>query len=175
MDFVFSSSTLLGAGLIFILRVLNMSLDTIRIMFSVRNKKTMTFILGFIQTIIYVVVLQQVLESLDNLLNILAYAAGFSIGNVFGMWLGEKLAVGQIDIRIITAENPVGLIKTLRDENYAVTEIKAKGKEGKVTVLLVCVNRKHVPNVREIVERVSPDAFMTEDEMGHTAHGYWRL
>ncbi|MCH7663916.1 MAG: hypothetical protein IH859_08635, partial [Chloroflexi bacterium] len=81
MEFDFSSDALFWAGVIFVLRVANMSLDTIRVMMVMRGRKMAAWILGFIQTVIYVGVLTTVIKDLTNVLNLVAYAGVFATGN----------------------------------------------------------------------------------------------
>jgi uncharacterized protein YebE (UPF0316 family) len=85
MDILLSSQAWLGAGLIFILRVMDMSLDTLRVLFVMRGRKGVVWALGFCQALIFVIAISSVLSNLDNPLNILGYAAGFATGNVVGM------------------------------------------------------------------------------------------
>ena len=104
MELVFSSQAWLWAGLIFVLRVANMSLDTVRVMMVMRGRRLAAWILGFIQTVIYVGVLTTVIQDLTNVLNLVAYAGGFATGNVVGMWVEERLAIGHSHLRIISTQ-----------------------------------------------------------------------
>ena len=80
---------------IFALRVSDMTLDTLRLLFVVRGRKGISWVLGFFQSVIFVIAITSVLSHLDNPLNIIGYAAGFATGNVVGMWIEERLAIGS--------------------------------------------------------------------------------
>ncbi len=92
-----------SAGLIFLLRVGDMSLDTMRVLFVMRGRKAVAWILGFFQASIFVIAISSVLSHLDNPLNILGYAAGFATGNVVGMWIEGRLAVGHVQLSIVSS------------------------------------------------------------------------
>lgn len=174
MIIAFSWSALLGALLIFALRVADMSLDTIRLLFVVRGRKTLAWILGFFQSLIFIVAISSVLTNANNLLNILGYAAGFATGNVVGMLIEERLAVGHTLLTIISSMRGAAIAEALRKEGYAVTEIPARGKDGAVAVLHCSVQRKETSMVDTIVLEADPSAFVTTEDMRPLRRGFWR-
>jgi uncharacterized protein YebE (UPF0316 family) len=174
MENLFTLDALLGAGLIFLLRVGDMSLDTLRVLFIMRGKKSVVWILGFLQATIFVIAISIVLTSLDNPLKIVAYAAGFATGNVIGMLIEEKLAIGYIQIRIISSRFGSAIAEELRDEGFAVTEVAARGKEGMVALLSLSVLRKQVNDVKNIVNKIDDTAFITVENVRPVRRGFWR-
>ena len=162
------------AGLIFVLRVANMSLDTVRVMMVMRGRRLAAWILGFIQTVIYVGVLTTVIQDLTNVLNLVAYAGGFATGNVVGMWVEERLAIGHINLRIISPKLGNAIVRRLREKGYAVTEIPARGKDGAVTLLNASIYRRHVGEVMAIVQTVDAEAFMTTEDVRPVRRGFRR-
>src|SRR5512137_1444260 len=116
MELVLNPQALLGAGLIFLLRVMDMSLDTLRVLVVMRGRKGIAWILGFFQALIFVLAISSVLKNLDNPLNIIGYAAGFATGNVVGMWIEERLAIGHVKISIVTQRLGAALSDSLREQ-----------------------------------------------------------
>src|SRR5512139_1669434 len=102
MEEFFTVQALLSALLIFALRVSDMSLDTLRVLVVMRGRKGAAWVLGFFQSMIFVVAITSVLQHLDNPLNILGYAAGFATGIVVGMSIEERLAIGHVQLSIIS-------------------------------------------------------------------------
>src|SRR5512136_3481821 len=98
-----SLSAWLGALGIFALRVADMTFDTLRMLFVVRGRKGVAWVLGFMQSVIFVIAITSVLSHLDNPLNVIGYAAGFATGNVVGMWIEEWLAIGYVKISIVSS------------------------------------------------------------------------
>ncbi len=174
MEFVLTSQALLGAGLIFMLRVSDMTLDTLRVLMVMRGRKPIAWVLGFFQATIFIVAISSVLSNLSNFLNVIGYAAGFATGNVVGMLIEERLAIGHINLSIVSPNLGSAIANRLRDEGYAITEIPARGKDGMVTLLNSSVLRKNVNNVRKIVNDIDPGAFITAEDVRPVRRGFWR-
>ena len=128
--FQFTLQGVFIAILIFLVRVVATSLDTIRVILTLRSNKFWVWLLGFFNSLIWVLTFAFVLSDINNLLNVLVYAGGFATGNVVGMWIEEKLAVGFSEIRIISSQWGAAILDVLREHKYAVTEIPARGKDG---------------------------------------------
>lgn len=174
MEFVINSHALLYALMIFALRVCDMAMDTIRVLFVMRGKKLLTWILGFAQSVIYVIAISSVLTQMDNILNVIAYAAGFATGNVVGLIIEGKLALGHILVTVISSHRGSSIAEQLRANGYAVTEISGRGKNGTVFELHASVLRKDVPNVETIVLEADPQAFVTAEDVRPVRRGFWR-
>ncbi|HEY9077849.1 MAG TPA: DUF5698 domain-containing protein [Anaerolineaceae bacterium] len=168
------TNVLTTALLIFILRVGDMSLDTIRLLFVVRGKRVLAWILGFLQALIFVVAISQVLANLDNWINILAYAAGFATGNVIGMVIEDRLAIGHIHLSIVSSRRGAAVAEALRASGYAVTEIAARGRDGTVALLSCDVLRRDIDRVEKAVLQSDPEAFITAGDVRPVRRGFWR-
>jgi uncharacterized protein YebE (UPF0316 family) len=174
MENLFTLQAFLAAGFIFFLRVGDMSLDTLRVLFVMRGRKGLAWILGFFQAIIFVVAIGTVLNDLNNPLNIIGYAAGFATGNVLGILIEERLAIGHVLLNIISSRRGSAIAERLRSEGYGVTEIAAQGKDGMVTMLSCSVLRRRVDEVRKMVNEVDENAFITADDIRPVRRGHWR-
>jgi len=174
MELFLSPQAWLSAGLIFVLRVTDMSLDTLRVLFVMRGRKSIAWILGFLQSAVYVIAITAVLRDLTNPLNIIGYAAGFATGVVIGMAIEERLAIGHVHMRIISSRRGSAIAEKLRTEGYAVTEVPARGKDGMVTMLNCSVLRKDIKKVRVMVNEVDPEAFITSEDIRPVRRGFWR-
>jgi len=174
MEVLLTPEAWLSAGLIFMLRVSDMSLDTLRVLFVMRGRKSIAWVLGFFQALIFVLAISSVLSNIGNLLNVVGYAAGFATGNVLGMLIEERLAIGHIHLRVVSPHRGVAIAEKLRAEGYAVTEVPARGKDGMVAVLSCSVLRKKVDRVRSIVNTVDADAFITAEDVRSVRRGFWR-
>ena len=175
MNAIFSSTNvwLIAFG-IFFLRVLNMALDTVRMLTVMRGMRTVTWILGVLQTVLFVLAFGSVINDLDNLLNIAAYSVGFATGNVIGMMIEKRLAFGYINITIISSLRGQELAEKLRARGHAVTEIPARGKDGTVEILECSVQRKLAQEVQDIALEIEPEAFITSRDIQRVWRGYWR-
>jgi len=174
MEAIFTVESLLGALLIFVLRIGDMSLDTIRVLFVVRGRKGLAWVLGFFQALIFVVAISSVLSNLNNLFNVLGYAAGFATGNVVGMLIEERMALGHIHLTIYSSTRGAAVAEALRKDGFGVTEVAGRGKDGTVSVLHCSVLRKKVDAVETIVLEEDPSAFITTSDVRQVRRGFWR-
>jgi uncharacterized protein YebE (UPF0316 family) len=159
---------------IFGLRVCDMSLDTLRVLFVVRGQKPLAWILGFFQSALWVLAITSVLSNLDNLWNIVAYAGGFATGNVVGMIIEERLAIGHSNLQIISSRRGSAIAAAVRTAGYAATEMAARGRDGTVSVISCSMRRRDVARVRKEVESIDPEAFITVEDIRPIHRGFWR-
>ena len=170
----FSLAAWLGALLIFVLRIGDMSLDTIRMLYVVRGRKLLAGLLGFFQALIFIVAIANVLTGKSSLLSVLAYALGFASGNVIGMVIEEKLAVGFIRLTAVSSGLGSSIAEKLRGAGYAVTELAGRGKNGMVTVLSVSVRRREFDDAETIILETDSEAFITAEDVRAVRRGFWR-
>lgn len=164
----------LAALLIFCLRITDMTLDTLRVLFVVRGRKRLVWLLGFCQSAVFVIAITQVLSHLDTPLTVLGYAAGFATGNVVGITIEQRLALGHVRLQIISRRKGNDLAKALRDGGFGVTEMFARGKDGTVRVLTADVLRRDVNRARQLVNEADGNAFMTSEDVRPVWRGFWR-
>lgn len=162
------------AGIIFGLRVIEMTLDTVRVLLVFRGRKGIAWFVGFFQSLLFVLAITTVLTNLDNILTAAGYAGGFATGNVLGMYLEEVLAIGHTHLRIISPGRGPAIAETLRTSGFAVTEISGRGKDGMVTLINASVLRKHVRQVERIAIDLDPDVFITAEDLRPLRRGFWR-
>jgi uncharacterized protein YebE (UPF0316 family) len=157
--------------MIFLARVCDMSLDTIRVIFVSKGIQYLPAIIGFFEVIIWLVAIGQVMNNLTNVVCYIAYGAGFATGTFVGMAIEEKLSLGLTSVRIITKEDPVELIQFLRSHNYGVTSIDAEGGTGKVKMVFTIIKRQDLRHVVGIIKDFNPNAFYSIEEVKSVAEG----
>lgn len=160
--------------LIFAIRVGDMSLDTLRVLFVVRGRRAPAWLVGFMQSALWVIAVSSVLSQLGNPLNLLGYAAGFATGSVVGLALEERLALGHNHLRVISSQRGSAVVEALRAAGYAVTELAGRGRDGTVSILTTSVRRRDIEPVRQVVLAADPEAFVTLTEVRPLHRGYFR-
>ncbi|MBI5933986.1 MAG: DUF2179 domain-containing protein [Chloroflexi bacterium] len=161
--------------LVFIARLVDVALGTIRIIFTSRGKKHLAPLLGFVEVFIWVSVIAEITKGAHNFAAYLAYAGGFAAGNYVGMWIEERLAIGNLVIRAILPENRTGLIDDLRAAGYGVTSVNAHGAKGPVKLVYTIVNRKDLPSVIETIHNTYPKTFFTVEELRSVEQGVFPI
>lgn len=163
-----------SAALIFLLRLIDVTLMTLRFLMVMRGRKAAAWILGFFQALVFVIAIRQVLSDLGEWLNLVGYAAGFATGTVVGMRLEEWLAVGYGHVRIISSRHGAALAEELRQAGFAVTEIAGRGRDGTVDVLNCSIPRRQVPKLQALAKETDPHAFITVEDVRPLWRGFWR-
>ncbi|HSF83263.1 MAG TPA: DUF5698 domain-containing protein [Anaerolineales bacterium] len=158
---------------IFVLRMLDITLYTVRITMVMRGRKLFAWIFGFCQAVVFVVAIRQVLVGLDNWLNIAGYAAGFATGNVAGMLIEGRLAIGITHLRVVSPRRGAELAEHLRSSGYAVTEVAGRGIQGVVGVINCSVRRREAPQVTRLVAEIDDQAYITAEDVRLVWHGFW--
>ncbi len=169
-----------GPLLIFLLRIVDVSVAIVRVMVTVRGLRLWASLIGFVEMMIWLVAIGGALKYLNtSIWYMLAYAGGFGAGIYTGLWLEEKLAFGLSVVRAVCKNepSPIGLpgevvAQKLREQGFAVTEVPGKGRDGTVDILNIVVPRKLVPEVIQLIEQYDPDAFITIEDIRSARHGY---
>ncbi|MDP1546515.1 MAG: DUF2179 domain-containing protein [Anaerolineales bacterium] len=157
---------------VFIARLIDVALGTVRIIFTSRGKKHLAPLLGFVEVFIWVSIIAQVTRGSNNVVAYLAYAAGFAAGNYLGMYIEDKLAIGTLVVRAIVPEEvSTFLAKTLKENGFGVTIVSGMGSQGPVKLIYTVVMRKELTKVAETIKSVHPNAFFTVEELRSAEHG----
>jgi len=161
-----------GYLFIFLARVIDVSLATMRMLLIVRGMGLYAAMVGFFEVMVYVTALSQVVGNLDKPINLLVYALGFATGNIVGSYLEEKLAIGLTTIQVITQDDE--LCEKIRSQGFGVTVLEGKGREGIRHVLLVSLTRKELPSLLEYIENQDAEAFLTVMDTKASKGGYFK-
>jgi uncharacterized protein YebE (UPF0316 family) len=151
--------------LIFMARICDVSIGTLRIIFVSKGKKNIAPFLGFFEVLIWIIAISKIMQNLNNYVNYVAYAAGFATGNLVGMIIEEKLAMGIQMIRVFTNENGMELVKILNNSGFGATTIEAHGAKEKISIVNSIVHRNELENVLDVINDFNPKAFFTIEDI----------
>lgn len=151
--------------LIFFARLLDMTLDTVRVIYVTRGEKYTAAILGFFQTLIWVFAISQVIANLGVLFNAFAYAAGFSAGTFVGVYVEGKLALGKVMLRVVTRKNSDDLVKVLEQKGYGYTVSSGQGHNGEVSILYIVLIKKLLKDCMNLIREHHPRAFISVNDV----------
>jgi uncharacterized protein YebE (UPF0316 family) len=157
--------------LIFLARICDVSIGTMRIIFVSKGKRNIAPVLGFFEVLIWITAISKIMQNLDNYVNYIAYAAGFATGNFVGMIIEEKLAMGILMIRIFAHERGSELVQTLNVNGYGATVVQATGAREKVDLIYTIVKRNELGNVLDLVNGFNPDTFYTIEDVKSVNEG----
>jgi len=161
--------------LIFIARIADVSMGTVRVIFVSRGFKYLAPVVGFFEILIWLLAIGQIMKNLSNPMCYIAYAGGFAMGNYVGICIADKLSLGMVLIRIVSKKDAIPLVEQLKEENYGVTSVDGHGTSGEVKVVLTIVPRREVKSVIEQVKKFNPNAFYTIEEVGFVEKGVFPI
>jgi uncharacterized protein YebE (UPF0316 family) len=161
--------------LIFCARIFDVSIGTIRIIFISRGQKVIAPLLGFFEILIWLMAIGKIMQNLTNLMAYFAYAGGFATGNYIGIIIEEKLAVGNVIVRVITRKAAKSLIKDLTNKGFGITSLSAEGNEGPVNVVYTVIKRGDLDTVISVVQQFNPSAFYSIEDVRAVSEGIFPL
>jgi len=160
--------------LIFLARIADVTLGTMRIIFISRGFSIISALIGFVEVLIWLFAIGQIMGNLDSWIHYVAYAGGFAVGTFIGIKIEQRVALGYQVVRIITQRNGTSLEEALRKANFMVTALNAKGGRGPVKVLFTVVKRTTLPWLIELIRMINPQAYFTiEDLRSVSTPGPW--
>ncbi len=159
--------------LIFLARICDVSIGTLRIVYIARGKRLIAPVLGFFEVLIWVVAISQIFKHLDNVICYVAYAGGFAMGNYVGMLIEHKLAIGLQMVRVIFKHSPETLIEQLQKSGYGFTIVDGHGSNGPVKILFSVIKRKNFKEIFGWLNKYNPNAFFTVEDVQNVREATW--
>lgn len=165
MELGLDLGTLVTGVLIFVARVVDVSLGTVRTISTVQGRTKTAFFLGFVEVSMWLVVISTVVHTISGkpILGVF-YALGFSTGNVVGILMEKRLAFGHSVLRIISPRKGEAIACRMREAGHGVTTFTGEGLSGSVTELFVVSRRKDVHELVEIATATDPEAFYITEQ-----------
>jgi uncharacterized protein YebE (UPF0316 family) len=161
---------LLGTtALIFVARLCDVTLSTLRIVLVARGMRRVAPFIGFFEVLIWLIA---VMRHLDHWSAYVAYAGGFACGTWIGLYLESKIALGLVAVRVITDGDAVDVVERLREERFAVTDFAARGIRGNVRLLFLVIHRKDLSHLLDLVRELQPKAFISTSDVRSVSEGY---
>jgi len=157
--------------IVFAIKFVNMALQTLSMNFLVKGRRLYTFIFAFLEVMVYLVGLSQVLNNM-TIYKMLGYALGYATGALFGIWLEQKLAIGHQTWLIIPNENPYRLAYHLRDRGFGITTISGSGMDSNRMIILTTTMRKNIALLNSSITELAPDAFVSVLDTRTTMGGH---
>lgn len=161
MEFL-SEHPVLAVLFVFVARVLDVSIGTVRTIFVFRGYRGRASMLGFVESLTWITAAGVVLANLTAWYMLVAYAAGYATGNWVGIWLEAKLAMGLELVRVLSKAPEVELAARLREGHFSVVALDGNDDEGStVEVLFVVTERRRLPQLIDRITVTDPTAIYT--------------
>ena len=166
-------NTFLTALMIFLLRIVDVPIGTVRTIYTVRGYRTIAMTLGFFESLVWIFAISRLMAVVkENPANMVAWTVGFSAGTVVGITIEKWIATGSVMLRIISVYHSAELRNKLREMDFGVTVVDGEGKDGSILILFVVASRRRGREAIRTVEQIDPDAFITIEPVSHAIGGY---
>lgn len=172
MTFFSADILLLGLG-VFLARIADVSLGTLRTISIIKGRIWMAFWIGILEMSIWLVVMSTVFLKIKEMPELgIFYILGFAFGNVVGIMLEKWIPIGEIVIRVISQEQPQLMTQSLRQAGFAVTTFQGEGMSGPIVELYMICRRREKNEIVSLVHNIEPDAFFMIEQAGQASKSY---
>lgn len=155
--------------LIFLARIIDVSINTIRIIYVLGGRRFTATVLGFFESFVWLMAIRQIFEHLDNWICYIAYPAGFAMGILVGMIIEERIAYGKVIVRIITRKDIQVLRQFLIESGFRFTVVPGSGAEGPENVVFTVLERQELDKLLINLKEILPTAFYTVEKVNRAA------
>lgn len=161
------------ALLIFVLRVTDVSIGTLRMLYAMRGRRLLAAGLGLIESGVFIFAISSALAgAAQDPWKMVGYALGFATGTYLGMTLESWIASGTLMARIISKHHSHALVDALHVAGFGFTSVEGRGRELAVLVVFVVFPRKRAKELTRVICNVDADAFVTTANVNTARGGY---
>ncbi|MDL2254742.1 DUF5698 domain-containing protein [Bacteroidales bacterium OttesenSCG-928-J16] len=160
--------------LICLARITDQTIGTIRLIFVSKGYRNIAPVMAFFESLVWLLAISQIMNFVDNWITFIAWAVGYAIGNYVGIALEERLSIGTVVVRVFPTQDFSGYLQFLDDNNHGYTIMNAEGRKGELRIIFSIIDRKHLQNVLENLERTLPGAFYTVEEVRSAKKGIFK-
>jgi len=147
------------------MRLIDVSINTVRIVVMMRGQIRLAALLGFFESLAWITAASLVFANLGNPVRAVAFAAGFAMGVLVGGFVERRIAMGTVFIRVVAPLDSRQVAPSLREEGFPVTVVNAHGRDGEVRLSFMVTPRKQLRRALAIIHGTNPEAFVTVEEV----------
>lgn len=162
---------------IFFVRIIDVSLGTVRTIITVKGRRTLASMVGFIEVFIWFIIVKEALNTTETSIWIaISYSLGFAIGTYIGSLLSDIFVSGTLGVQVVTSKQDNEIIKIIRNEGYGVSVVDVKGREDGVSkyMLFIEIDKKRITRLKNLIKKLDPKAFMVVNETKFVQNGYFK-
>lgn len=167
------SNTYGMVAIILVINIVYVSFSTVRMILTLKGRRYLAAFVSMFEVVIYILGLGLVLDNLNEIQNLIAYAIGFGIGVVVGSKIEERLALGYITVNVVSSNPDIEFTRKLREKGYGVTSWSSYGMEGDRLSMQILTPRKYELRLYEVIKTLDPKAFIISYEPKQIHGGFW--
>lgn len=160
---------------IFLVRILDVSLGTLRTIITIKGKAIVASVVGFVEVFVWFLIVREALNTESTSIWIaISYSLGFATGTYIGSIISNKFIKGNFGIQIITED--YSIVEVIRKNGYGVSVLDVEGhdKESEKFMLLIEITNDKLRNLRSLIKKLDPNAFIIVTETKYVQNGYFK-
>lgn len=162
---------------IFLVRIIDVSLGTVRTIITVKGRRVLASMVGFIEVFVWFLIVREALNTDETSLWIaISYSLGFATGTYIGSVLSDIFISGTLGLQVVTSNTDNKMVNVLRDNGYGVTVVDVRGKEedkGKY-MLFIEIDKKKLNSLKNLIKSLDANAFIVVNETKYVQNGYFK-
>ena len=150
---------------IFVFKIIEDALATLRLIVVSNGKKKLGAILQFVVTLIWIILTGTVLMGLQkDIFKAIAFAVGALFGSYLGSVLEEKMALGtNVFIVELNYKKALELIKILEEEKFQISKFRSSNQEN--VILMITGARKQTKKIVSTVKEIDKEAIILSEKV----------
>lgn len=160
---------------IFFVRIIDVSLGTVRTLITVKGRTLLASMVGFVEIFVWFVIVKEALNTTETSLWIaIAYSLGFATGTYIGGYLSDRFIKGNFSVQVVTSGHNHQLLEMIRKEGYGVSVIDVKGQDHtkEKYMLFIEIKKNNFEHLKKLIHSIDPKAFIVVNETKYVQNGY---
>lgn len=155
---------------IFLARIIDVSLGTVRTIFVVKNEKALATIFAFAEVMVWFFAAREALNTDGPIwLIALSYSLGYASGTYIGTLIDDLFIKGVVNIEVISNNITNKEIGKIKDKDFGVTVLKSVDNKK---FLFIIVDKKRMHECLKMLKMLDNEAFIIVNNSHSTYNGY---
>lgn len=161
---------------IFFARLVDVSLGTIRTIYTIKGKNFIASFIGLIEITVWFLVVKEALNtSNSSWWVVISYALGFSMGTYLGGEISKYFSKSKLGVQVVTSKIDKDMVKTIRNKGYAVSVLNVEGNHGNKYMLFIEIDGSKLSQLQRLIKELDKTAFVVVNETKYVQNGYFGL
>lgn len=161
---------------IFLVRIIDVTLGTLRTIITVKDKVLLASVIGFFEVLVWFLIAKEALDTeIDSILIGIFYALGFATGTYIGGKISRKVIKGNFLVQVITSKASEKWLQELRENGFAISvmDIRQKDDDPDKYMFFMEINSSDFDKLHKIIKKYDKKAFIVVNESKTVVNGYF--
>lgn len=162
---------------IFFVRIIDVSLGTVRTIITVKGRRVVASMVGFVEVFVWFLIVREALNTDEVSIWIaVSYSLGFATGTYIGSILSDIFISGTLGVQVVTSNSDDNIINILRKNGYALTVLPVEGMndDNSKYMLFIEIDKKHFNDLKRLIKSLDEKAFIVVNETKFVQNGYFK-